>query len=41
MTRSQENAFKELRSSVVGVDFGSAFTKIAAIEKGTVDILTN
>lgn len=41
MTKSQENVFKELKNSAVGVDFGSAFTKISAIEKGTVEILTN
>lgn len=30
-----------LRTSVIGVDLGSHSTKIAAVEKGIVDIITN
>jgi molecular chaperone DnaK (HSP70) len=30
-----------MKTSVIGVDLGSHFTKIAAVEKGTVDIITN
>jgi molecular chaperone DnaK (HSP70) len=41
MSKSKANTSPELKTSVVGVDLGSAFTKIAAVEKGVVDIITN
>ena len=31
----------EFKPSVVGVDLGSIYTKIAAVDKGAVDIITN
>jgi len=34
----QSNDFKP---SVVGVDLGSLYTKISAVDKGAVDIITN
>lgn len=40
MNHTQTNQ-KDFKPSVVGVDLGSRFTKIAAVEKGTVDIITN
>lgn len=31
----------EFKPSVVGIDLGSMFTKIAALDKGVVEIITN
>jgi molecular chaperone DnaK (HSP70) len=31
----------EYKPSVIGVDLGSHYIKIAAVEKGVVDIITN
>lgn len=31
----------EFKPSVVGIDIGSIYTKIAAVDKGAVDIITN
>lgn len=31
----------EFKTSVIGVDLGSFYTKVAAVEKGVVDIITN
>jgi len=41
MTKTKLNPPSEYKPSVIGVDLGSAFTKIAAVEKGVVDIITN
>ena len=31
----------DLKPSVIGVDLGSYFTKIAAVDRGVVDVITN
>ena len=31
----------DLKTSVIGIDMGSLNTKVAAVEKGVVDIITN
>ena len=31
----------DLKTSVIGIDLGALNTKIAAVEKGVVDIITN
>lgn len=41
MANSKSNASTEFKTSVIGVDLGSSLTKIAAVEKGVVDIITN
>jgi len=40
MKHTQNNS-NDMKPSVVGVDLGSHYTKIAAVEKGAVDIITN
>lgn len=40
MNKQTKNT-SDLRASVIGVDLGSHSTKIAAVEKGVVDIITN
>ena len=32
---------KDFKTSVVGVDLGSLYTKIAGVDNGAVDIMTN
>lgn len=39
--KKQTNNTSSIRTSVIGVDLGSRYTKIAAVEKGVVDIITN
>jgi molecular chaperone DnaK (HSP70) len=41
MSKSKTKVSKELKNSVLGVDLGSALTKISAVDKGVVDIITN
>ncbi len=41
MSKNNTKTSSDLKTSVVGVDFGSAFTKISAVDKGVVDIITN
>jgi molecular chaperone DnaK (HSP70) len=36
-----KNSTSDFKPSVIGVDLGSHFIKIAAVEKGVVDIITN
>lgn len=41
MNTSKQSQPSELKPSVVGVDLGAFSVKIAAVEKGVVDIITN
>lgn len=41
MNKDSNSSAKDQKISVIGVDLGASFSKIAAIEKGTVDVITN
>lgn len=41
MNTSKQNTSSDLKPSVIGVDLGSFSTKIAAVDKGAIDIITN